>query len=258
MKIPPVNNGRTWSVSSREIRAKLPLIKPAFLSWLRTYGNQAVILDHAGPALTALAREAGELTRLLGDDFLALALGGSLIRGLGTVETSDVDYFIYTRDIGRCWADTVRDGSWQRLRQAGLTPCDDHPVIRLVPGLPEIAGNTLGVFTNHLVHEAAPGESRRIVVDVIAQLLAATPPDARQALKETLKSEYNTLMHNNPAYAARKFVQNRARPLIGEELSESMLCDHYCLTELSRLAAPFVAARRVNFLPPPELASLLA
>ncbi|MFA5112836.1 MAG: hypothetical protein WC529_00885 [Candidatus Margulisiibacteriota bacterium] len=258
MKIPPDNNGKTWSVSSREIRAKLPLIKPAFVSWLRTYGNQAVILDHAGPALTALAQEAKELTRLLGGDFLSLALGGSLIRGLGTVETSDVDYFIYTRDIGQQWADTVRDGSWQRLRQAGLTPCDDHPVIRLAPGLPDIAGNTLGVFTNHLVFEAKPGASRRMVLEVLAQLLAAAPPNARRELKETLRSEYNTLMHNSQAYAARKFVQNRVRPLIGEAMSESMLCDQHCLDELARLAAPFITARRVNFPPPPELASLLA
>ena len=210
----------------------------------RTFLNihvRALMISSQGllPAQKAVRAESLELRKQLGDRFLGLSLGGPLIHDLGTVKTSPVDYFIYTRSLGDKQAERIGRQSRERLSLAKLTPGEDDPVrdLELRP-VAELT-SAMSVFTNLI--ESVPDKAalEQAALASIAAAIAEKKVPPREIFT-MLMVEFITLTGSNPAYVAREFMANRAPEYIPVGAAEALSLDNTFMERMIAIARPLM------------------
>ena len=223
-------------------------------AFLKKYRSQLHILGKAEPVLSALKLESQALRRQLRANFLGLALGGSVARGLGTAATSDIDYYIYVDQLGAAQAEDIKQQSWQRLRIAELAPCDGNPVVELNTRPLLVPARPLAVFTNYFVCCSDLGRLKLLAVAVLESLLR--PEEGRAETQAFLREEYTALVGGRADRVIVKFLQNIAREDIPEEQAITLSHNQMALDYLVKIAEPAVSARVRRFPFPAELAAI--
>ncbi len=252
---PPAAPGRCATCGPR-FGGQIETIKARFEAFLVENSHKPICtLSGAAPALRTLANEYEVLTRRLGDKFLGVALGGSLIHGLGTVRTSDVDYFIYTKRLDPATAESVKHESWFRLRQAGLSPCDGDPVRDLDQRPILELTSALSVFTSLIIDPPDRGSPLRGALEATALAMIRDALGEgileKGELLDWLKEEHRRLIGCDAAYVAAKFMANRAPEFIQEGAAIVLAHDEDFLREMTEIAAPYMQGR-ARYCPFPE------
>jgi hypothetical protein len=206
-----------------------------------------VMIGDPRPVLCALRFEHNVLRQQLGPKYLGIALGGSLARGLGTAKTSDVNYFIYTRSLEAGLADRIKDGSWKRLRDARLTPGPGHPVCDLEPrAIDDRALNSaLSVFAHQVTGTPDRASLEAAALALIGRALAEAKVPAPVLLRSLMES-FIELSGSSPAYAAEKFMKNRAREFIPAGQAKSLAADQAFMKQLRAAALKYMVERLRN------------
>ena len=240
---------------------QIETIKARFETFLSENSFKPIhTLPGVAPALRVLSNEHTVLSLRLGEKFLGVSLGGSLIHGLGTVKTSDVDYRIYTRKIDEVTAEGVKHESWYRLRHEFLNPCDGDPVSDLERRPVQDLTPALSVFTNLIIDppdRGAPGREQ-LEQAALAAIQAAINENIvpKPELLSMLKEEHSQLVGLDPAHVASKFMQNRASEFIMEGAALALSFDEPFMNEMIGIARDYMSGR-VRYCPfPPRVEEL--
>ena len=90
--------GTTISLSAIQQQKPAERLKLAFRAFMEVYSKKPVIITgQTRIVVEALDKMVPWLKEELGNSLLAVTLGGSSVRGLNSLESSDVDYYIYSR-----------------------------------------------------------------------------------------------------------------------------------------------------------------
>ena len=201
-----------------------------------------IMIGDPYPVLTALRFEHNVLRQQLGADYLGLSLGGSLVRGLGTFKTSDVNYFIFTRSTSARRAEMIKLESRERLSAVHLTPGQDDPVCDLEPSRIDDLTGSLSVFTSQMI--AAPSQTalEAAALALIGRAIAEEKVPAAEIVR-LLMEKFIELSGSSPAYAAEKFMKNRAKEFMPAGLANSLSLDDKFMVEMRKIALPYMVAR---------------
>ena len=195
-----------------------------------------------------LEAEGQMMRRRLGENYLGVMLGGSLIHGLGTPETSDIDYYIYTRAIDPGLADDIKEGSWSRLKQDRFAPCDTHPIRDLERRPIGEWLTALAIFSN-------------LAIDVPSlfklQFAALTLLKDSQVPEAEMREEFLKLTASDPKYVAEKFMENLAQEHIPEEMALDLSFNRPFMKEMVAMASDYMPGRISTYCRfPAEVAAL--
>lgn len=159
----PVINFENMPASLRVLAAPqiavLKKILPGYQGLLMRLAKEKYIIHPSSQiALDVLKSCVPMVKGELGSAYLGLSLGGSLVRGLGTPATSDVDFFIYVRgdlkEIGEKAERCVERIRW-KLTQNRLRPCDiANPVYEIENGSQFTPVAVSGVLANLFIDQA--------------------------------------------------------------------------------------------------------
>jgi hypothetical protein len=238
-------------------------VKTAFIAFLAVYARQPFLLNQAKPAIAALNELIGPLQKILGDKFLGLALGGSVVRNLWSPQTSDIDCYIYAQRIDQPLAEAAKQLADAHLRSRGLSPCanetvvlNDH-VIALDQRPIGSPAYGLEVYADYFIYpenqEPLKAQAAASIKSIVDQGLMP-----KHLLLADLKEEFRFLTGSNPNQVVKKFLLNIASKSVGLNICNEILANDLCRDILVNIAAPYLAARSQVFPFPAEIEKLLS
>ena len=233
-------------------------IRPYFQGFLERYSREAFIInDSSRIVLTTLEAALPELQRRLGDRLLGFALGGSIVRGLGTPQTSDVDFYLYVRSATEKEVDECLNFVQANLRIAGLNLCPARGDYLLDDSAPlEIIGIAVSIHTNYFIYKHP--ELDKIVQNLLDKVRRGDCDwVGPQPMAENAKCIYLDLSGTQVEYVVEKFLLNIVFSLLSETGAHTLARDRNFARFLERAAAPYIARRKRAVIPfPAELADL--
>ena len=236
--------GATFSLSGPNQRQPIDKLKLAFRSFMEVYSRHPVIVTgRTRLVVETLGKIVPWLKEQLGDNLLAVTLGGSSVRGLNSLAQSDVDYYIYTRSISADLRQRIELGSEQILRAANLAPCDTRHSLVMEKSAFSSISSVLGVFAGHFIYKGNIPELEKRALAMIESIMPADSR-SRQELLGDFKADFNLLTGCTAEYAANKYLRNRAPSVIGEMAAVALRFDTDIEQQLAEIARPFIEARR--------------
>ncbi len=237
-------------------------VEPQFKAKLGQLAGQKFIVETSTQIVINTLKECVPfLQDLLGDAFLGLALGGSLLRGLGTIDSSDVDFFIYTQG-GLAKQKECVDFVRGKLREKELKPCPysdhfyDFQEINIFPPVMIVAA-----FCDFFLNEKVDIENlKQVALGLLERgkqmswWHRLSPSDREKVFSDI----YYTMMAADVVYVASKYYHNFVlkRPDLSQD--ELAYAKHPLFLEwMKKFARPFVEQRRQAFPFPPGLKAAL-
>jgi hypothetical protein len=153
------------------------------------------------------------------------------------------------RQISEKTAESVKHESWYRLRNAGLTPCDTNPVRNLDQRPVMELTSALTVFSNEIICPPNQAKLEQAALDMIKAAMGEGIL-AKPELLAMLKEEYGRLVATDPAYVAKKFMQNRAQEFILEGAAIALSFNEPFMREMTEIARDYMPGR-VRYCPFP-------
>jgi len=224
---------------------------------MEVYSRHPIIITNRTKLVVeTLGKMVPWLKEQLGDNLLAVTLGGSSVRGLNSLESSDIDYYIYSRPIGKDLGQKIDRESEELLRKVNLAHCDLGHVVVLDKNIPLLDLNSvMGVFAGHLVYRGNIAELQRRAIEMIDKYRRMNPGTKEQLLSD-LKADFYALIGTRAEYAAKKYLKNCAPRVIGEMEAVALAFDTNIEEQLQAIARPFIEARKQMVRFPSELESL--
>lgn len=224
--------------------------REAFRSFLCLCSRHRFLLaGNSADVIPVLKKMAYAFRNILGERYLGLALGGSLVRGIATPANADVDYVLFVKGVDVC-----DNNLYVRLREVekeltakSFRPCDILHMSELSkaafdPAFP------VSVFANMLIDLAVPEED----------LVAGARKAAASLAELALRKEYRDMSGCDPEKVASKFFEKRG---LRQDIALFSLAENPSPffrrwgEEMLSIAKPHLELRERNFPFPEELFS---
>jgi len=254
-RVRPAPLPRVLSAHLKEFKAEYQSLRPGLQAYLDRYHQEKFILlrETQERVIPVLEGCLPRLEKILGDSFLGLSLGGSLILGLGTPTSSDVDFFIHTIASSLEQERAAVKHVFSELTRAELRPCSHvkHPLYNFGEGGDRLSEDIVSVFANYFVGGEANSRLLEAALQRVEELLGGRiwiP----SSLSPSLGSLYFDILG---AVSSREVV---AQYFINmHELEGRVFFAGLFMDFLREEVSSYRKARKLNFPFPPELEEVL-
>ena len=257
----PSVNPRTlprWRGGAVELVDRL---EPHFRNFLRVYCDARFVMtqETQGRALRAVLDSVDGIRHSLKEAYLGVGMGGSLVRGLGTADTSDVDFFIYASKM------VSEHAQRARLRHIARTcerfdcePCFGAHFYFFVYERQDSPSAVSSVFSTLLVDPEMDSEKMVHYTSLAARRVIREMKERGTNARAELSAAYNEFSGCATRRVVTRFRINIGALLLRYRTVFDGLDDiHVARDLLGEIAEPYIETRRQNFPFPEELERLL-
>lgn len=256
-----IQANETARVLAPSLPARLSRFQPAYgkirqplWRFLQVYSRRPhVFLPSARVVPAVLEQTVPELRRRLGDKLLAVALGGSISRGLGTPRSSDIDFSLYVHGADRKTVQACEEFVCWHLKSRVLRPCDASSSYDLALPREYHAQVIISLFTNYFIFVRQQTDLRLLARQYAGKVISRGWQVAR-LLAQELGEVYPDLSGTQECYVVKKYLANIAGSYLRADEREMLANSKMFVQFLERLARPYVEHRRMVAMPfPAEL-----